>query len=340
MYNSRNSLAGQLAGAEADIFGTQGGMYSADQALRGSLANASVNLATGTMDAQNNANRNMIAADQLGLDANDSNFNNWLASSQFGLDAANQNNTWNQSAADFYNTTLGQEWEMNNTAQQAEFMQNMAAAQFYNQAQGANTTYANDIAQQTYGNEMAALQYNNDLAVQNANYQNAMRDTQISESLLERQMPINEIAGLLGLTGVQMPQFPSYQAVPIQAPDVSGNVYKTAQLDMQGYQAQLQAEAANNSAMWGALGTLGAGFFKFSDRRVKHDIARYGRDEKSGLPLYSFRYNWDSELDPKRIGYMADEVAQVYPDLVFEIAGVLAIKADERLPYVNEVYYG
>jgi len=50
----------------------------------------------------------------------------------------------------------------------------------------------------------------------------------------------------------------------------------------------------------------------FSDRRLKTDIQTVGRNERLGLPVYTFRYKTDPE-GIRRIGYMADEVEAKYP---------------------------
>lgn len=60
------------------------------------------------------------------------------------------------------------------------------------------------------------------------------------------------------------------------------------------------------------LGTLGAGagmYSLLSDRRLKSHIQRVGT-HKNGLPLYTFRYVWDDEL---QFGHMSDEVRDSFP---------------------------
>lgn len=68
--------------------------------------------------------------------------------------------------------------------------------------------------------------------------------------------------------------------------------------------------------MWGSIlgagATLGAAVI--SDRRMKTDIKRVGKDERTGLPLYEFAYK---NGDGRRFrGVMADEVMQVQPKAV------------------------
>lgn len=62
-------------------------------------------------------------------------------------------------------------------------------------------------------------------------------------------------------------------------------------------------------SIFGGLAASGA----FSDRRLKTDIKKVGKDE-NGLNLYEFAY----KSPQKHIGYMAQEVAKADPDAVFK----------------------
>ena len=90
----------------------------------------------------------------------------------------------------------------------------------------------------------------------------------------------------------------------------------------------MQADSANNTAMFNALGGLfGMGTKSLipSNRRVKRDITSLGT-AANGLPLYSFRYVWDEDDAPLHTGHMAQEVMQVRPDAVCRTpAGYLAV---------------
>lgn len=72
--------------------------------------------------------------------------------------------------------------------------------------------------------------------------------------------------------------------------------------------------ATGMGAGYGALagGALGA----FSDRRLKADIEPTGDTLANGLPLYRYRYVWDSP-HTRRIGVMADDVRRVAPEAVW-----------------------
>lgn len=65
--------------------------------------------------------------------------------------------------------------------------------------------------------------------------------------------------------------------------------------------------------MVGAVSSI----FAASDRRLKRNIRRVGRDERTGLDLYEFGYRHERKRR-RYIGVMADEVRQRYPHAVVE----------------------
>jgi len=87
-------------------------------------------------------------------------------------------------------------------------------------------------------------------------------------------------------------------------------------------QASAQAQAAIASEQASGLGELiGTGLgIAFSERSLKENIVHIG--ERSGLPIYSFNYIWDSV---NRIGHMADEVEKLYPEAVFRVGKYRAV---------------
>ena len=74
---------------------------------------------------------------------------------------------------------------------------------------------------------------------------------------------------------------------------VAGTVYGGPTLGAAGYQV--------GSGVGGGVGSL------FSDRRMKTDIEKIGKDN-SGVNIYKFAYK-----GPKHIGYMADEIERKFP---------------------------
>ena len=91
------------------------------------------------------------------------------------------------------------------------------------------------------------------------------------------------------------------------------------------YNSQLNAWNAQNQQqqqMWGGIGQMaemGAmAMMMMSDERVKEDIMLigYGLDD---MPIYRFRYIGDPQW---HIGFIAQEVEEVYPHAVTEINGI------------------
>ena len=69
---------------------------------------------------------------------------------------------------------------------------------------------------------------------------------------------------------------------------------------------------------WASIISKGAGaaadiYGMSSDRSMKTDIKPLGKDEKTGLPMYSYRYKGDPKSYPKVTGPMAQDVEKQYP---------------------------
>src|SRR4029077_5381593 len=69
---------------------------------------------------------------------------------------------------------------------------------------------------------------------------------------------------------------------------------------------------------WGALALGGldalSGFFKpTSDKTLKTDITKVGKDPATGIQLHAFRYKGDPKSYPKVIGPMAQDIAKAIP---------------------------
>ena len=83
------------------------------------------------------------------------------------------------------------------------------------------------------------------------------------------------------------------------------------------------------------LGALGTGASiagtlapLFSDRTMKTDIKRIGKDKETDLPLYAFRYKTDPKTYPKVVGIMAQDAQKDYPEqVVWKVGGKLAVEA-------------
>ena len=88
--------------------------------------------------------------------------------------------------------------------------------------------------------------------------------------------------------------------------------------------ANAQAKAAQNAAIYSAIGEIGGSASKaamMSDRRLKTDIKKVGMTD-SGLPVYTYKYKGN---DVTHMGVMAQEVEEVFPEAVEEIDGFKAV---------------
>jgi len=143
----------------------------------------------------------------------------------------------------------------------------------------------------------------------NAQLANSARQQQIQQAAYLRNMPINDIAALLGTgPGVQAPEFNPVSQVGVAAPDYAGMVYKSN--DIAANQAA-QAQQARSQMLGSIFGTIGS-FAAMSDKRLKTDIRRIGT-LANGLATYAFKYIGDRA---QRFGVMAQEVLGVIPEAV------------------------
>jgi hypothetical protein len=65
-----------------------------------------------------------------------------------------------------------------------------------------------------------------------------------------------------------------------------------------------------------------------SDRTMKTDIDKIGKDEETDLPLYAYRYKTDPKTYPKIVGIMAQDAQKKYPEQVVEVGGKLAVRSN------------
>lgn len=167
------------------------------------------------------------------------------------------------------------------------------------------------LAQGQFANQAQQQLFNQLLT--NANLQNQARQQGIQEQAYLRNLPLNEIAALLGnAPGVATPQFGATPQVGVGAPDVQGAMNTAYQGQLANWQAQQQARQANMGGLFGLAGSLGSAAILASDRRMKRDIVKVG-ELPNGLALYRFRYKAGG---PEQVGVMADEVERVMPEAV------------------------
>jgi hypothetical protein len=160
-----------------------------------------------------------------------------------------------------------------------------------------------------FNNQAGAQQFNQD--VQNANFANTGRQQQIQEATYLRNLPLNDIAALLGTGGgVQQPQFSSVSQVGVAAPDYQGAVYNTFNAQQNQYNQAQANRSAGLGSIFGLAGSLAP--LAFSDIRLKYDIKRIGM-LANGLATYTFSYIGSKA---RQFGVMAQEALDVVPEAV------------------------
>lgn len=129
-------------------------------------------------------------------------------------------------------------------------------------AQGINLgSAAYDTAMTGFGKNLNDLRLGIDASAGNEAsraYANALqgRNQGINEMTLQRNQPINEITGLLGLGQVQTPNFGNTPQTQIQPTDVIGPTYAAYNAKLNSYN---QGQQNNRSFMGGLFGLAGAG---------------------------------------------------------------------------------
>lgn len=179
---------------------------------------------------------------------------------------------------------------------------------------------AYDKAQAAFGRQKSQaydqardLAYNQGLQAQNQGFNQGLKGAELQFS--EYNQPLATYNALM--TGSQ-PTNPSFSNVP----NVTQANTDVAGIQNQGYQNQMsrfnaQQQGINNLFQLG--GQVGAAAIMASDRRLKRDIKRVG-ETSSGIPVYEFRYIWDSH-ETRHRGVMADEVRKVMPQAVVTMNG-------------------
>jgi hypothetical protein len=81
-----------------------------------------------------------------------------------------------------------------------------------------------------------------------------------------------------------------------------------------------EATSEEKGTDWATTG-LGIMQLLMSDKDTKTDIEKVGKDPKTGLPMYAYRYKKDPKTYPKVVGPMAQDVAKMKPKAVRSIGG-------------------
>jgi len=98
---------------------------------------------------------------------------------------------------------------------------------------------------------------------------------------------------------------------------------------LQGGIASANANMQGGSNLLGLGGSLLSGISGlFSDRRMKTDIRKLGKEPETGLDIYAYRYKGDPKSYPKTVGPMAQDIEKRRPDLVGTIGGKKVISGN------------
>jgi len=163
---------------------------------------------------------------------------------------------------------------------------------------------------------IAGQEYNSYLSGRNVGNQEAMDQYStgleshrqgVTDALLERQTPLNEMNALRSGAQVSTPDFGGYGNQQLTSgADYTGagqNQFGAAQ---DAYNAQAQTANSNRQLVGTGLKAF------FSDRRLKKNIKQIGKLE-SGLNVYEFSYKGSND---RYTGVMADEVKATFPAAV------------------------
>jgi hypothetical protein len=206
----------------------------------------------------------------------------------------------------------------------AQFQQqtNLANAQLAQQSGLANQAATNQTAQQNAAWQQQASMFNAQQPAQLAQLQNQLDQTPWQQQLQALQL-------LLGTGGQQQQLAQQSLNVPFDmlnrlsalVPNVTGNTTSSTSTPIYG-------PSTMQSIL--PLLSLGAGLLGGSDRSLKTDIQKLGKDKKTGLDMYAYRYKGDPKNTMKNVGPMAQDVEKKYPGSTQRVAGKLAIKPAAR----------
>lgn len=124
-------------------------------------------------------------------------------------------------------------------------------AVFYNAAQGQRFDQGRLVIE--IANRVAIQAFT--VALQIADFVNTTRERAFQELLTVRNSSLNELSTLMRGTVLPLPQFAQFKAATIQAADLQGAVYASAQLDQQNFKSQV----ALQSAIIGGIGAIAGG---------------------------------------------------------------------------------
>jgi hypothetical protein len=203
---------------------------------QGQAANAAGNQAVGQNFGQG------LAAQQAQNAASQQLYNQYMGVQGLQNQAVNQNQ---QAALAQYQAQLG--------GQQQGFGQNVTQRQLGNQAIAQNQQAA--LQQQQAALAAQNQQYNQ--LLQGAQFGNTAQQQSLAQQLALRNQPLNEIAGLMAGSQIQMPQFQGYQGSNIAPAPIFAGAQAAGQSAMDQYGIASSNVNAQNAGLYNLAGTAG-----------------------------------------------------------------------------------
>lgn len=329
--NAQTGLQAAMANQSAGLSANQANMQAIMEANR-------LNQAAGMTAQQTNINsalQSQLANQAAGLTAGQANQNAFLRGALANQQADMTAGSANQSAA--MQAALA-----NQQADMSAGSTNLAALM---QSALANQSAENSAAQFNVGNNLQAQLANQSAGLQGAGlnlnaanmlgslttqgqqaYLDALRSAMTGQTIYQQDKQGEYDA--LKQAYYENRDFPLQQLqIPLQA--LGMTPYGQTQTSTGPAQPQaggsglLQGIGAGASAI-GAIGSL-VSAFGGSDESLKTDIKKIGKDDETGLDIYSYRYKGDPKTYPKVVGPMAQDIAKGYPDQVRKIGGKMAV---------------
>lgn len=157
-----------------------------------------------------------------------------------------------QQENDLYTQAALQGINLDLAANNQGFAEAMQQAAFGNQATGQDFGQALQSAQQ----QNAAQAQNYNQLLQNAQFGNTAQQQALQQQLALRNQPLNEIAGLMSGSQIQLPQFQGYQGSNVAPTPVLAAQQAQGANAMQNFGIQQAGLNANTSGLYG-LGGMG-----------------------------------------------------------------------------------
>jgi hypothetical protein len=255
------------------------------------------------------------------------NFGNTLASTVAGLNYGG----WNTAAnLGMQNTQLEQQTGLAN--QQAQ--QQVALA---NQMANQQAMLANQANEQLVNNQNVAA-INQALGL-NAGYQQqanlfnaqqpfAAAQAQTGLESTDWQQQMQTLQALLGTGGTQQQLAQQSLTTPFTALQYLSGVTPGNYGSTSSASQPIYGPSTFQSIL--PLASIAASAFGFSDKTMKKDMKKMGKDPHTDLNMYAYRYKGAPKGSPKHLGPMAQEVEKKYPGSTGRAGGKMFIKGAAR----------